>query len=108
MLDGLEYLHSKNISHRDLKPQNLLLDKNGDLKISDFGLSTMSITSKTIVGTQAFMAPELFYPEPYFGKTADLFSASIILYIMLTMELPFNQASPNDPHYIFLATNQHE
>ena len=61
-----------------------------------------------MVGTQAFMAPEIFYPEPYLASGTDLFSASIILYVMLKMQLPFSQASPHDDAYNLIANNVFE
>jgi len=53
-------MHLKEISHWDLKPQNLLLDTNFNLKVSDFGLSTEKKFTSTIVGTTSYMAPEIF------------------------------------------------
>jgi len=59
---GLEYLHSKNIVYRDLKPENLMIDHRGYLKIIDFGLSKrIGERTDTICGTPEYMAPEILY-----------------------------------------------
>ncbi|XP_065907289.1 beta-adrenergic receptor kinase 1-like [Dysidea avara] len=72
---GLEYLHSNNIVHRDLKPSNTLLDDNGHVKISDFGLACNYLVAKPSqkVGTKGYMAPEVVKKEEY-TFTADWYS----------------------------------
>lgn len=63
ILSGLEHIHSHNQIHRDLKSDNILLDESGNVKISDFGFATTLTTdnwnSKSLVGTLAWMAPEI-------------------------------------------------
>lgn len=88
LLEGLSEIHAKNIIHRDLKPENLILrDKKvlSSLKVSDFGLSAKLKTSKLFLrcGTPGFVAPEILNDEGYDSK-ADIFSAGVILYMMLT------------------------
>jgi serine/threonine protein kinase len=90
-------MHSNDIAHRDIKPENLLLDKNYNLKIADFGLSAAlpkdgeKYTEQC--GSQTFMLPEIHQNKSYDGKQADLFAASVVLFIMLTGFPPFTKAS---------------
>ena len=95
-MKGLEYCHIHNICHRDLKPENILLDKDGTIKISDFGLSNLSWKFKegpnllhTTCGTINYIAPEVIKNESYDGQKADIWSCGVILFYLLTGELPF-------------------
>lgn len=89
--NGLRYLREKNVFHRDLKPQNLLLTEDNILKISDFGLSTSlendRLTS-TICGSPIYMAPEVIGSNLY-GVKADLWSVGIILYQLVYRKHPY-------------------
>ena len=90
--NGLKYLLDNNILHRDLKPQNILLSKNYDVKITDFGFATY-YTKDTIIntlcGSPMYMAPEIITKNGYDYKS-DLWSVGIILYEMLHGYTPFN------------------
>uniref|UniRef100_A0A6I8RXT3 Protein kinase domain-containing protein n=2 Tax=Xenopus tropicalis TaxID=8364 RepID=A0A6I8RXT3_XENTR len=94
---GLEALHQLGIVHRDLKLENLLLDRDGYLKIVDFGLSKdrfgYSDRTNTICGTKTYMAPEIYLKLGY-GMAADWWALGITVYIMLLYELPFNHKDP--------------
>ncbi|CAA7401370.1 unnamed protein product [Spirodela intermedia] len=72
VLQGLSYLHSQKIVHRDIKPSNLLVNRDGEIKISDFGVSKMMVRSlapcNSYVGTCAYMSPERFDPDTYGGS----------------------------------------
>eukprot|EP00703_Trepomonas_sp_PC1_P005878 JAP90728.1 Protein kinase domain-containing protein [Trepomonas sp. PC1] len=85
MLLGTLYLHQNNIIHRDLKPGNILLDDDLNLYISDFGLSKSidQSVAKTLVGTQLYMAPEIFESAKYDLK-ADVYSLGCIWYEILS------------------------
>ncbi|CAM9837909.1 unnamed protein product [Chrysoparadoxa australica] len=76
---ALEFLHSKGLIHRDIKSPNLLLAANCACKIADFGMARMLGQDMTIVGTDAYMAPELMFDEPY-GNAADMFSLGIVFW----------------------------
>lgn len=90
LLDALSFLHSKNITHRDLKLENLLIDSDGNLRLSDFGLSIISETDlSTHCGTPYYVAPEVFFNAKYNGPSADIWSCGIVLYMMLCGTFPF-------------------
>ncbi|KAG5669027.1 hypothetical protein PVAND_016929 [Polypedilum vanderplanki] len=96
LISALYYLHSHRILHRDLKPPNILLDKNYKAKVCDFGLArNMTIGTQiltSIKGTPLYMAPELLDGRGY-GHEADLWSLGCIIYEMLAGESPFNTRS---------------
>jgi serine/threonine protein kinase len=83
MLCGLTYLHSKNILHRDIKPANVLLNFQGEVKLSDFGISRelpLEIEfSRTSVGTRSYMSPERIEGGKY-GFKSDVWGIGLILY----------------------------
>jgi len=88
---GLYYLHSLNLIHRDLKPHNILLSKNGNIKIADFGFVkdyTENSMFDTLCGSPIYMAPEILQHKKYDAKV-DLWSIGVILYEMLSAEPPF-------------------
>nr|CCC91476.1 putative protein kinase [Trypanosoma congolense IL3000] len=98
MLHGLAYLHSRNIIHRDIKGDNLLVDTNGTLKISDFGTAKCLLgqqqhrnTSTSVpAGTVYFMAPEVIIGDPE-GFTSDIWSVGCCVIEMLTGSAPFSR-----------------
>ncbi|XP_067994963.1 serine/threonine-protein kinase 36 isoform X2 [Melanerpes formicivorus] len=96
LVSALYYLHSHRILHRDMKPQNILLDKDGVVKLCDFGFAramsihTMVLTS--IKGTPLYMPPELVEERPY-DHTADLWSVGCILYELFVGTPPFYTSS---------------
>jgi serine/threonine-protein kinase len=90
---GLEEVHTQGVVHRDLKPGNVLLGRGGDVKIADFGIAleprNAALTQVGLaVGTPAYMSPEQHLGERA-DQRSDLFSFGVLLYEMLTGELPF-------------------
>jgi hypothetical protein len=91
LLAALEYAHEAGIVHRDIKPANMLVTARGLLKVADFGVARIGAATTSVgslVGTPSFMSPEQFTGEPVDAR-ADLFSAGIVLYQMLTGIHPF-------------------
>ncbi|OCT66471.1 hypothetical protein XELAEV_18042721mg [Xenopus laevis] len=90
---GLKFLHEKNIVHRDLKTDNILLDKRGYPLISDYGISITGIgfgqKMSDICGTQVYMAPELFTSR-YYTRSVDWWALGVIIYEMIFGKLPFD------------------
>ena len=92
---GLAYIHSQNILHRDIKTENILVFKNGMIKIGDFGISRIlsdGELAQSIVGSPYFMAPELFGQSPY-SYPADIWAAGCVLYQLMTHKYPFQARS---------------
>lgn len=95
---GLAYLHSKKVVHCDIKPENILIDNEGQVKLADFGLSIIlegveSTTKETgIRGTAAYLAPEVA-KEVGTGFAADIFSLGVTVIEMLTGESPRSRVS---------------
>ena len=94
LINALFYLHSQNIAHRDIKIDNMLLDRNRDLKLVDFGLSTKYPDDNLLdqpCGTVVYAAPEVLQGREYHGMLADVWSSGIVLYGMLSGYLPFGE-----------------
>ena len=103
IISALKAFHAENIVHRDLKPENILLDSNFNVKICDFGISTEidmenDESMKGTAGTRGYMAPEILEKREYDAR-CEIFSAGVILFIILTARPPFKHASKNDTKY---------
>ncbi|KAK8830028.1 hypothetical protein WA556_000671 [Blastocystis sp. ATCC 50177/Nand II] len=88
---GLQYLHSKGIVYRDLKPENLLLDADGHIKITDFGLSKENASGEelhSLCGTPEYLAPEIILKKAY-GMAVDWWSLGTLIYEMISGLPPF-------------------
>ncbi|KAG0481642.1 hypothetical protein HPP92_012500 [Vanilla planifolia] len=99
LLSALRFCHAHGVAHRDVKPQNLLLDCIGNLKVSDFGLSALPEHRRedglllTACGTPAYAAPEIARHRAYDGARADAWSCGIILFVLLAGFLPFDDSN---------------
>ena len=96
VVDGLAAAHEAGLVHRDVKPENVLLGSSGAIKIADFGLAravTTSTNTGTLVGTVAYLAPELVTGAGA-DERSDIYSAGIMLYEMLTGAQPFTGEVP--------------
>ncbi|KAL1756078.1 kinase-like domain-containing protein [Schizophyllum commune] len=99
LTSALEYLHARTLCHRDIKPENIMLDDNRQIKVVDFGFSAKFPSgsmapggSKTLTdscGSPTYAAPEIVKGAPYRGPEVDVWSAGVVLYVMLCGRLPF-------------------
>jgi serine/threonine-protein kinase len=94
----LDYAHRRGIIHRDIKPQNILLTREGGVKVTDFGiaraLSAVTITQTgTVLGSVQYLSPEAARGEAT-GRAADIYALAVVLFEMVTGELPFEGDSP--------------
>lgn len=89
-----EYLQSKHILYRDLKPENVLIDEDGYLKLTDFGFAKVVETrTYTLCGTPEYLAPEVLLNKGH-GKPVDWWTLGILTYEMIAGIDPFNDADP--------------
>jgi len=95
LVGAVSYVHGKSCVHRDLKLENILLDKNGNVKLVDFGFTReyegKASYLQTWCGTVCYSAPEMLKGEKYAGEKVDVWSLGIILYALLCGELPFDE-----------------
>jgi serine/threonine-protein kinase len=109
MCSGLAYAHDKGITHRDIKPGNFLLTKDGPLKRADFGLATVAASNKLTatgktMGTFRYMAPEQIRGKPEPCPQTDIYALGIVLFEMLTGEVPFDAETPAEVLHKHLKT----
>uniref|UniRef100_A0A6I8MXT2 non-specific serine/threonine protein kinase n=1 Tax=Ornithorhynchus anatinus TaxID=9258 RepID=A0A6I8MXT2_ORNAN len=98
---AIKYCHDLDVVHRDLKCENLLLDKDFNVKLSDFGFSKRChrddsgklLLSKTFCGSAAYAAPEVLQGIPYQPKVYDIWSLGVILYIMVCGSMPYDDSN---------------
>lgn len=97
IVSALDYLHRNSIVHRDLKIENIMIDKSGrHIKIIDFGLSNLFCPERqltTYCGSLYFAAPELLRATPYSGPEVDVWSLGVVIYVMATGSVPFDDKS---------------
>jgi MAP/microtubule affinity-regulating kinase len=96
---AVAYLHRLNIAHRDIKLENVILDKELTPKLIDFGFSTCieaGLGIKLFCGTPSYMAPEVVQRREYRGESADVWALGVLLFVSLTGVFPFRGASDEE------------
>jgi eukaryotic-like serine/threonine-protein kinase len=97
ILDALRFAHRNGIVHRDIKPHNVIVDAEGRVKVTDFGIARAGASQMTevgsIIGTAQYLSPEQAKGAPV-DQTSDLYSVGIVLYELLTGKVPFTGDSP--------------
>ena len=106
VMEGLQYMHRNGIVHRDIKVDNILVARDGTLKISDFGMAHIieegrDDTLSAAIGARKYRAPELFEKpcRPYSGFKADVWALGCVLYCLVNGDLPFGGKSKKDLVY---------
>jgi serine/threonine protein kinase len=99
LAESLVVAHENGVIHRDIKPQNLLLDDDGVLKVMDFGVARLAERSSSlteaglVVGTPSYMSPEQLLSESVDARS-DLYAVGVVLYECVTRRLPFDGSTP--------------
>ncbi|CAG9461857.1 unnamed protein product [Pedinophyceae sp. YPF-701] len=97
LIDAVGFCHSQGVYHRDLKPENVLLGRNLEVKLTDFGLSSLPDSQRrtplltTLCGTPNYAAPEVLARQPYHGAPADVWSLGVVLFTAVVGRLPFDE-----------------
>ena len=96
LIHAIAYCHLHGVAHRDIKPENILLDDQGQIKLGDFGLSNYfkdGIFMKTSCGSMNYAAPEIISGDIYSGPEVDIWSAGVVLFLLVTGYLPFDESN---------------
>lgn len=108
LVGAVTYVHNSSCVHRDLKLENILLDKNENVKLCDFGFTReyegKASYLQTFCGTVCYSAPEMLKGEKYAGEKVDVWSLGVILYALLCGELPFDEDDDNATRTKILTT----
>ena len=99
IVQAVNYCHAKNIVHRDIKLENILLDENMTIKVIDFGFSITIPASKKLnifCGTPSYMAPEIVNKTLYNGHATDVWALGILMYVLLHGNFPFKGIDDKD------------
>ena len=101
IVKSVEYMHSMNVIHRDLKLENILVDRQShETKLIDFGFSTKVKSHEDripyVCGTPIYMSPEMAQKKEHLGAPADIWALGVVLYILLTGKMPFFGAFEDD------------
>ena len=104
VLLALEFMHDNNYIYRDLKPENIMIDKQGNIKLTDFGLSKIlkpNETTYTLCGTAEYLAPEIIFGKGY-DKTCDWFSFGVVIFELFCGYHPFGRKNKKIDPTIYL------
>ena len=96
---AVEYCHNKNICHRDIKLENIIIDSELNLKLIDFGFAAVISRTKLqsfFCGTPSYMPPEIVQKKEYIGFNADVWCLGILLYTLLCGAFPFRGANEKE------------
>ena len=111
LISSIKFIHSKGIIHRDIKLDNILIDLNNTIKICDFGVGKNYKKNEKLkdqCGTPAYIAPEILQNnDGYYGPPVDIWSSGVVLYAMLSGNVPFKANNIKDLHQVIINGNYH-
>ena len=110
ILNGIASIHKNGFAHRDLKMENIMLNKDYIVKIADFGF-TISIENgllKTPLGTLNYAAPEILMKKQYDGQKTDIFALGVLLFTLVTCKIGFHRALKTDKYYRLLINKKYD
>ena len=99
IVQAIAYCHSKNICHRDIKLENILIKKNDEVKIIDFGFAIKNDTNtynKLLCGTPSYMSPEIVNKKKYIAQYSEVWTLGVLLFVMLYGRFPFKGKNEKD------------
>ena len=97
VVEAVAYCHSKDVAHRDIKLDNILIDKDREVKLIDFGFAyTANDPVRSFCGTPSYMAPEIVTSREHKGSHTDVWALGVLLYVLLSGTFPFKGASERD------------
>jgi len=110
ILNGLSYIHKNGFAHRDLKMENIMVNKDFKIKISDFGfaISVENGLLKTPLGTINFAAPEILMKKAYDGQKSDIFALGVLLFTLVTCKIGFHRALKSDKYYRLVLNKKYD
>lgn len=111
LIQGLHYMHSQGIIHRDVKLDNILIDSDSTIKICDLGVSKMIKPGELMTeqcGTPAYIAPEIISGNGYYGFGADIWSAGVVFYALLSGTVPFKGSDMQELHDLIVKADYPE
>ncbi|CAG9315115.1 unnamed protein product [Blepharisma stoltei] len=111
ILSAIDYCHALFIAHRDIKLENIMIDKSNNVKLIDFGFSTYTSSDKkntVFCGTPSYMAPEIVARREYYGRSADIWALGVLLYVLLCGNYPFRGKSDQEVYKNILIGNFEE
>lgn len=109
LLNAISSIHSANIAHLDIKCENILIDDDFNPIIVDFGFAEKDTGFLTeFRGTEGFAAPEIYTKLPFNGRSCDIFALGVVMFIVVTGEMPFRSSNRSDGFYSMLIENDYE
>ncbi|XP_036032621.1 putative sperm motility kinase W [Onychomys torridus] len=96
VVSGVHFLHQNRIAHRDIKLENILIDRAGNIKLCDFGMARQLAEGQMMVkvcGTLRYLAPEILARKPYDGLVGDMWSLGVLLYVLVTGKFPYVEST---------------
>nr|XP_048286134.1 sperm motility kinase Z-like [Myodes glareolus] len=107
VVSAVHFLHQRRIAHRDIKLENVLIDRNGNVKLCDFGMAIELAEGQMLMqvcGSLLYMAPEILAMEPYDGLAVDMWSLGVLLYVLVTGQFPYTEDTIHGMHRLITNT----